>query len=125
MVNQDFAYKPSRYNSLASGISVRAENKDFTAWYPRGGYPVRKLTPRDTGEGAEVRKEQQSSNLQTYQSHGLSRGFAKQALEHIPGDMFTIFAIVDALTRLAGQVENAGDRTALDVQAASLLALPA
>jgi hypothetical protein len=38
---------------------------------------------------------------------------------------FKIFAIVDALTRLAGQVEYAGDRTALDVQAASLLALAA
>jgi hypothetical protein len=57
--------------------------------------------------------------------NGLSRNFAKQALEQIPGDKFTIFAIVDALTRLAGQVEYAGDRTALDVQAASLLALAA
>lgn len=57
--------------------------------------------------------------------HGLSRGLAKQAVEMVAGGRFTIFALVDALTRLAGQVEYAGDRAALDVQAGSLLALAA
>ena len=36
---------------------------------------------------------------------------------------FTIFALVDALTRLAGEAENAGDRLETDQKAASLLAL--
>jgi hypothetical protein len=57
--------------------------------------------------------------------HGLSRGLAKQAVESVSGGRFTIFALVDALTRLARQVEYAGDRTAVDVQAAALLALAA
>ena len=57
--------------------------------------------------------------------HGLSRGLAKQAVEMVAGGRFTIFALVDALTRLARQVEYAGDRTAVDLQAAALLALAA
>lgn len=57
--------------------------------------------------------------------HGLARGVAKQAVEMIPGGRFTIFALVDALTRLAQKAENAGDRTALDVQAAAVFALAA
>ena len=57
--------------------------------------------------------------------HGLSRGLVKQAVEMVAGGRFTIFALVDALTRLAGQVEYAGDRAALDGQAGSLLALAA
>jgi hypothetical protein len=58
--------------------------------------------------------------------HGVSRGLAKQAVESVAGGgRFTIFAVVDALTRLARQVEHAGDRTAVDVQAAALLALAA
>ncbi|MBY0513830.1 MAG: hypothetical protein K2P78_07945, partial [Gemmataceae bacterium] len=57
--------------------------------------------------------------------HGLSRGLAKQAVETVAGGRFTVFALVDALTRLARQVEYAGDRTAVDVQAAALLALAA
>jgi hypothetical protein len=63
--------------------------------------------------------------MKTLVKHGLSRGFAKQAVEQVAGGRFTIFAIVDALTRLAGQVEYAGDRTAIDVQAATILALAA
>ena len=35
----------------------------------------------------------------------------------------TIFAVVDALTRLAGRMKNAGDRTDVDEKASSLLAL--
>ena len=49
---------------------------------------------------------------------------AQQALD-IAKDQgrFTIFALVDALTRLAGQIPNAGDRNEADSKAASLLAL--
>jgi hypothetical protein len=36
---------------------------------------------------------------------------------------FTIFALVDALTRLAGEQANAGERTDADEKAAALLAL--
>ena len=53
------------------------------------------------------------------------RGLAKQAVESVAGGRFTLFALVDALTRLAQKAEYAGDRTALDVQAATLFALAA
>ncbi|MBY0461283.1 MAG: hypothetical protein K2V38_28495, partial [Gemmataceae bacterium] len=36
---------------------------------------------------------------------------------------FTVFAVVDALTRLAGELKNAGERTEADVKAARLLDL--
>jgi hypothetical protein len=63
--------------------------------------------------------------LKELAKRGLSRGLARQAVESVAGGRFTIFALVDALTRLARQVEFAGDRTAADVQAAALLALAA
>ncbi len=63
--------------------------------------------------------------MKALDKHGLSRGLARRAVEAVSGGRFTIFALVDTLTRLAGQVENAGDRTAIDVQAATLLALAA
>ena len=79
---------------------------------------IRKAMTERLGDDAEaVMKE--------LAKHGLSRGLAKQAVEGVAGGRFTIFALVDALTRLAQQVEYAGDRTAIDVQAAALLALAA
>lgn len=56
--------------------------------------------------------------------HGIPRSLARQALEiaKVQG-AFTIFALVDALTRLAGQQVNAGDRVEMDAKAAALLAL--
>ena len=38
---------------------------------------------------------------------------------------FSVFGIVDALTRIAGRYENAGDRLVVDQKAASLLSLAA
>lgn len=55
---------------------------------------------------------------------GINRTLAKEALkiaEQKGG--FTIFSLVDALTRLAGQLTNAGDRLEADRQAAGLLAI--
>jgi len=56
--------------------------------------------------------------------HGISRGLAKQATELAQEQgRFTIFSLVDALTRLAREVKWIGDRTDVDAKAASLLAL--
>lgn len=55
---------------------------------------------------------------------GIHRSLAKEALkiaEQKGG--FTIFALVDALTRLTGRIQYAGERNEVDRQAASLLAL--
>ena len=79
---------------------------------------IRKAMEQTLGEDAEaVMKE--------LAKHGLTRGLAKQAVEMVAGGRFTVFALVDALTRLAQRAEYAGDRTTLDVQAAAVLALAA
>jgi len=56
--------------------------------------------------------------------NGIPQGVAKKALEIAEQKgRFTIFVLVDALTRLAGEQENAGDRTDDDERASALLAL--
>lgn len=58
--------------------------------------------------------------------HGIRRRLAEEALEIASRQgKFTVFALVDALTRLAGKLPNAGDRTEADERASSLLALAA
>ena len=58
--------------------------------------------------------------------NGIPRGLAKKALEIAEQKgRFTIFALVDALTRLAREQENAGERTDADEKASALLALAA
>lgn len=64
--------------------------------------------------------------LKVLQQHGVKGQLARQALEFAKQQgRFTIFCLVDALTRIAGQLVNAGDRLAADQQAAALLALAA
>lgn len=64
--------------------------------------------------------------LKALQKHGFSRALAQQALDIAKSQgRFTIFAVVDALTRLAGRLPNAGDRIEADEKAAALLALAA
>ena len=64
--------------------------------------------------------------LKVLGEHGITKTLANEALRLAQQQGgFTIFAVVDALTRLAQKHENAGDRTAADVRSASLLALAA
>ena len=57
---------------------------------------------------------------------GINKALAHEALETAARQgAFTIFALVGALTQLAGKVQYAGDRTEADARAASLLALAA
>jgi histone H3/H4 len=56
--------------------------------------------------------------------HCIPRDLAKRALALAERQgRFTIFSLVDALTRVAGQYENAGDRMEADEKAGALLAL--
>lgn len=56
--------------------------------------------------------------------HGVTRSLAKQALEAArQSGRFTIFSVVDALTRVTGQYRFVGDRTEVEVTASRLLAL--
>jgi hypothetical protein len=58
--------------------------------------------------------------------HGISRDFAKHALGLAEKQgRFTIFTVVDALTKAAREYQNAGDRAELDEKAGALLALAA
>jgi histone H3/H4 len=57
---------------------------------------------------------------------GISRSLGKQAMDLAQQQgRFTVFNMVDALTRLSRQIVNAGDRTEVDQQAGSLLTLAA
>jgi hypothetical protein len=57
---------------------------------------------------------------------GISRVLAKQALETARAQgALTVFSVVDALTRLARELPNAGERLEADQKAASLLELAA
>lgn len=56
--------------------------------------------------------------------HGVTRALAKEAMAQARrSGRFTIFSIVDALTRLSGSITNAGDRTDADQTASNLLAM--
>lgn len=58
--------------------------------------------------------------------NGITRSTAKRALAIAEQrGRFTIFSLVDALTRIAGEITLAGDRTDADAKASSLLALAA
>jgi len=64
--------------------------------------------------------------LKSLLSHGIPRGLGKEAIELTrTQSRFTVFALVDALTRLTQRVQFAGDRVELDHKAAALLALAA
>lgn len=58
--------------------------------------------------------------------NGIARNLAERAIESAEQQgRFTVFALVDALTRLAREYQNAGSRSEADQQAARLLTLAA
>ncbi len=62
--------------------------------------------------------------LKVLAKQGITRALAKEALE-VAGrhGAFTVFAVVDALTRISGKLANAGERSAVDQRASALLSL--
>ena len=80
---------------------------------------IRKAMGTKLGENTE-------EVLKVLSKHGFTSRLAKEALEVArQRGAFTVFAVVDALTRLAGRLENAGDRSEADARASTLLALAA
>ena len=58
--------------------------------------------------------------------NGIPRKLAKEATFSAKRQgRFTVFALVDALTRISGSIVNAGDRTEMDERASRLLSLAA
>ena len=68
--------------------------------------------------------EEAEDVLKIVTKHGINRSVATKALELArEKGRFTIFSVVDALTRMARELEFAGDRTEADRQASTLLEL--
>ena len=66
----------------------------------------------------------QDEVLKVILKNGLPKNLATEAMQIArEKGQFTIFSIVDALTRMAGKLPNAGERTSLDMKAASFLDL--
>jgi hypothetical protein len=65
--------------------------------------------------------------LKALAKHGMAQKLAKRAVEAVEQGKgrFTLFTVIDALTRLARELPNAGDRSAADEQASRLLSLVA
>lgn len=62
--------------------------------------------------------------LKVLSQKGITRTLAKEALEVAKqSGRFTVFSLVDALTRISGRMKFAGERTEADVKASALLAL--
>jgi len=77
---------------------------------------VRKAMQEKLGDDAE-------DVMKVLAANGITKPLAKRALESAKvHGAFTIFALVDALTRMAQEEQNAGDRLAADESAAKLLA---
>lgn len=78
---------------------------------------IRKAAQQRLGDSAD-------EVLRVLAQHDIGRGLAKQAVEIAAQQgRFTIFSLVDALTRLTQRVQWIGDRAEADAKAASLLAL--
>lgn len=87
----------------------------------RDGFAKVMLTAMQTRLGSDAEEV-----LKVLLQHGISRTWAKQALEIAETTgRFTIFAMVDALTRMAGELKFVGERTDADQKAAALLSLAA
>lgn len=64
--------------------------------------------------------------LKVLAREGIPAGLAKEVIKSAQAQgRFTVFAVVDALTRLAGNIAFAGDRTEVDRKGSALLALAA
>ena len=71
----------------------------------------------DAGAGSEA-------VLRVLNQHGITKTLAKQAIDITrEKGAFTIFSVVDALTKLSVKIAHPGDRTQADERAGRLLAL--
>ena len=100
-------------STIAQLVKKRDERRDSFA----SGIKTSMATPFGN-DAEEVRK--------TLAKHGVSSRLAEQVVQVAEQQAsFSVFGIVDALTRIAGRYENAGDRLVVDQKAASLLSLAA
>ncbi len=74
--------------------------------------------------GASLGEDEEEA-LKLLAGKGIGKALGKKALEtaRASGNRFTLFSVVDALTRLSGELEFAGERAAADGKASALLSL--
>lgn len=92
---------------------------------------VQKRDQRKDGFVSTIRKAMETRMgsdseevLKVLNQKGITRSLAKKAVEIAAAKgALTVWSVVDALTVLAGQVQNAGDRTEADQKASNLLAM--
>jgi hypothetical protein len=85
----------------------------------RDGFAKAVQRAMETTLGADVEEVQKALGQK-----GIPRTLAKEAVEIARAKgRFTVFAMVDALTRIAGKIVNAGERVQVDQKAAGLLTL--
>jgi hypothetical protein len=94
---------------------------------------VRKRDERKDGFATAIRRAMETKlgddaeeAMEVLSGRGIARQLARRALEiaAVRGRL-TIFSVVDALTRIAGELANAGDRAEMDQRASMLLGLAA
>ena len=85
----------------------------------RDGFAVTIKRAMETELGEDAEKV-----LEVLSKEGISKALGRRALE-LGGTRgrFTVFSVVDALTRMAGELTNAGDRLQADQEAARLFHL--
>ncbi|WZP00543.1 hypothetical protein EP7_002190 [Isosphaeraceae bacterium EP7] len=94
---------------------------------------VQKRDERRDGFVATIRRAMETrlgddteEAMRLLSTHGIKGMLAKRALEIArEHGRFTVFSLVDALTRIAGEIKNAGDRAETDQKASKLLGLAA
>ena len=128
----DFSRKHTAnvYESVADirGIIARlVETRDAYKWdlSRRHGFVQLVKTAMETRLGSSA-----DEVLKVPAKQGITRTLAKEALEIARSHgavamprVATIFAVVDALTRISGKLANAGERSAVDQRASALLSL--
>ena len=63
--------------------------------------------------------------MKALSGRGIPQHVVKEAMKLVTssGSRFTVFALVDALTRISGRIRQAGDRAELDARIGRLLTL--
>jgi hypothetical protein len=82
---------------------------------------VRQMTAAQTS----VLGQDQEETMKALSGRGIPQHVVKEAMKMVStsGSRFTVFALVDALTRISGRIRQAGDRAELDARIGRLLTL--
>lgn len=102
-------------SEIRRAVELLVEKRDAR----RDGFVAAIKTAMETRVGQDAEEA-----LKVLSQKGVGKTLATRALEIASAQgRFTVFSVVDALTRMAGEFRNAGDRLQADQQAATLLSM--